>query len=1152
MPPKSFTPDTNIPSSFVEDKTPEPSSFASTATDILTTLFPVKNIGEAIGTKIAQVQAPPELKKYVAPSQATKMQIFGDVLGNALYFTPFGTIEAAVSKLIPATVARIATGAGVGLGVDVASRLSEGQTTGVFRPGLGTAIGTAIPALGPAARGVSRIAGETLGGTTGAGYGAIKAGMEAASQGGKIGTAFTESLRGGISPEQIVTEAKDALGSIIERRSEAYKNSLSTLKTATKTYDISPVQKKFSSLLQPYGVAVKNGELDFTRSPGLGRYSGDVNNMLKVLKDWGSKPGDRTVVGIDTLKQTIDDFRRGTAESKTLDSLVTALRNEAQGIIKDVPGYSDMVKNYAESTGLIKEIQRGLSLSDKAITDTAFRKLTTALRTNNEFRKQLVTELNQETGGLLIPKIAGQQLSETLPRGLARPLTSLGVAGATFGLGGLNLLITALATSPRLVGEIINALGVGAKGSKIILDALEKRLGAFQFPGDTILKKIQETPNKQGGFIKIGDSSHLAEAEKALRESKGLSANDIMQTFPDIQLKRDVPVTDIHGNKVVIPEGEALTPYELKGNKVLLQDGETYIVSKNQYQNIKGQAVSGEAKPFAPELAGTEESVRSGENDVSSKGAKALKMFNKPFDELTTAQKAKINAEVAVETQPTKYSSYQLPDGKNYKEILIKAPGAIPEPKGKVLTPTEFSGSANGDFGYELNGVKSANSYATKSAAQSAFERVRDKVWKNQETTNFKSSHWDEPNVISHLRLNERTYQGKKVTFMEELQSDWAREARKKGFSSHDQKVISDFETYHAELAKKYGVNPLQNVAMYKTLKNIPEAEIAKYDRLSLAANEARGGVPNNPLLKNWQELSVKRALKEAVDNNSEYFAWINGEQTSARYNLATYIDNVKWGKTTNAGKAERYIDLLDKNNKSIMVWMNDKGVIRKSSQGDWSGKKLDEVLGKGLADKIMAEETGTLSGEGLKFGGEWANNLYDKQVGNIVSDLTGAKVEKLDLGLPIDNKTTKWILHEKSGNSADKFAGVSDLKTGKTIYKEGVDPYIITDILGDGKFKAVPKNEVPRNFEQLPNGKTRFETSGGIVELRKGGYGLVDWAKEYSDHYASQTFAISTKKTTQQGIKITPEIRAIVNGESPLLKKPSGKEIVKKITLRK
>src|SRR3990167_10984831 len=51
-------------------------------------------------------------------------------------------------------------------------------------------------------------------------------------------------------------------------------------------------------------------------------------------------------------------------------------------------------------------------------------------------------------------------------------------------------------------------------------------------------------------------------------------------------------------------------------------------------------------------------------------------------------------------------------------------------------------------------------------------------------TPQFKSAHWDEPNVIAHLRMNERTYKGKKVDFMEELQSDWAREGRSKGFAT--------------------------------------------------------------------------------------------------------------------------------------------------------------------------------------------------------------------------------------------------------------------------------------------------------------------------------------------------------------------------------
>ena len=60
-----------------------------------------------------------------------------------------------------------------------------------------------------------------------------------------------------------------------------------------------------------------------------------------------------------------------------------------------------------------------------------------------------------------------------------------------------------------------------------------------------------------------------------------------------------------------------------------------------------------------------------------------------------------------------------------------------------------------------------------------------------------------------------------------------------------------------------------------------------------------------------------------------------------------------------------------------------------------------------------MEKESGKLSGEGLKFGGEWTTNLYDKQVKNIVENLTGQKVQMLDMNLPIEKgkrKTTKQM----------------------------------------------------------------------------------------------------------------------------------------------
>jgi len=594
----------------------------------------------------------------------------------------------------------------------------------------------------------------------------------------------------------------------------------------------------------------------------------------------------------------------------------------------------------------------------------------------------------------------------------------------------------------------------------------------------------------------------LQQLTQTLRGTKGMTSDQIQKQYPNIRLTKEVVAKDVYGNTVKIPDGKKLTPYEMKDGKIVLQDGQTYVVSKNQFANIKGNTVGGEAKPFAPELDGTEETVKG--TNVNPDGT----------------LKGKDN--------PPKYHYYQLPDGKNYKEVLIKAPvertQTLPDfiAEYKKRFPTSpLSDKEIGAFHKEgLNVPKIGKS--------------------TSEPAGFKSSHWDEPNVISHLRLNERTYKGKKVTFMEELQSDWAREGRKKGFTSDvalSWEKAAGNDDIHAVSGdgKKITITPEgSKFYVYEDGGRLGQTSDTLDGAKKIAQNYIGNGIPNNPLLKNWQQTSVKRALKEAVDNDSEYFAWINGEQTSARYSLATKVEKVDWGGADiKDGKfVNRNVTITPLEGKSVIkINVDNNGVIKEASRGsDWNGKKLDEVLGKGLADKIMADESGKLSGDGLKFGGEWANTLYDKQVGNIVKDLTGAKIEMMDMGLPIDKATTLKVF--KSG-SAPKDMTIADIKVGNQVYKGNTDsPFIITDVLGDGKFKAVPKDIYERAKEQ--------------VKIRMQGNENPDFnfTMDNVPNFTSktETFDISTKTTIQQGIQLTPEIKAMIRGEA-LDIKTSGKQ---------
>lgn len=438
-------------------------------------------------------------------------QIAGDVLKSASWLFPYAqTAKAAsipLSKVASPTLSRlggyVASGATGGYLADVGYDLEEGKSVGEsLKPGLGTAIGAAIPLAGPAVRGAGRLAGEGLGVSTGVGAGAIKEGLAASRAGGETSQAYKAALRGNISPEQIVDEARSALGTVVRNRTNAYKAQLEKLKTSTKEFNIKPVIESFNKKLEDFNVVFdEKGVPDFTRSPGLGRYETDLRKMSEVLNDWGSKPGDNTVVGIDTLKQVLDDFRIGSRDSQKFDSFVTALRNDAKNIIRNEPGYDKLVKGYEESTGLIKEIERGLSLGNKAQTDTAFRKLTGALRTNNEFRKQLISELDDVTGGLLTPKIAGQQLSEIAPRGLARIVGGGGaIAGLASGVGIIPILKALIFSSPRLVGELLNILGLTQNQIRKVLESITPK--GLRFPGDVLYDEVMGKKNQSASVAR--------------------------------------------------------------------------------------------------------------------------------------------------------------------------------------------------------------------------------------------------------------------------------------------------------------------------------------------------------------------------------------------------------------------------------------------------------------------------------------------------------------------------------------------------------------------------------------------------------------------------------------------------------------------------
>lgn len=454
-----------------------------------------KGVSDYVGAKIAKSQLPQDQKQYV--SEPSAKQVAGSALQLGSLLIPVGTAARGIGLGAKAlgigtkaagVIGASATGAGVGAINDFGNKLQTGEDSHG-----GALIGGAIPFAGPLLKGVSKvtgkIGGEVLGKTTGAGYGAIKTGYEASKAGGQKAESFMSALRGKTSPESIVDEAVGGLSTIKQSRRVNYQEQLSKLADNKTNLDITPIRQSIEDNLKKFNVTIGQDGLDFSRSPLRfnSQAQGDITNIVNTMKDYGTKEGDNFVTGVDNLKKAFSDLYTPSGQAR---AFVQSVKGATNDVLSKVPGYNKLTNDYAQKSDLIDEVSKGLSLGDKASTDTSFRKLTSALRQNNEFRKQLVDELDKASGGYLSSKIAGQQLNPILPRGLSGVAAGLGGAGSVI-FGSFIPLLKALAvTSPRLIGELTNALGISARKGKVLTDFLTKNGSKFNAPGDYLLRKI--------------------------------------------------------------------------------------------------------------------------------------------------------------------------------------------------------------------------------------------------------------------------------------------------------------------------------------------------------------------------------------------------------------------------------------------------------------------------------------------------------------------------------------------------------------------------------------------------------------------------------------------------------------------------------------
>ena len=332
---------------------------------------------------------------------------------------------------------------------------------------------------------------------------------------------------------------------------------------------------------------------------------------------------------------------------------------------------------------------------------------------------------------------------------------------------------------------------------------------------------------------------------------------------------------------------------------------------------------------------------------------------------------------VASKNGGSKFASYGPPGGENYREVLLTLP--VKESGGWVVT---------------LGGKKQAKVYASKQEAEAAASEGREEfgldagVSRENQDQAYISGHWDQKNVIAHIRVDDRTdADGKRVLFIREIQSDWGQGGKKKGFQLTEAQVKANAEK---ELELRRRVMALRQQGVKVPDDGTPASEIdPKFLELQslldqeneLRARNAfyRGLPPAAPFVQKtdaWVSLALKRAIVMAAQEGYDKVALINGEQAADMFDLSRQIDSV-------------YITKLKKGGFEFTARRDGSEVISRRVVQD--ADALAEVVGKDLAEKADQQELDTgkrYSGIDLKVGGEGMKAFYDKIVPKVAKDV--------------------------------------------------------------------------------------------------------------------------------------------------------------------
>jgi hypothetical protein len=275
-------------------------------------------------------------------------------------------------------------------------------------------------------------------------------------------------------------------------------------------------------------------------------------------------------------------------------------------------------------------------------------------------------------------------------------------------------------------------------------------------------------------------------------------------------------------------------------------------------------------------------------------------------------------AYVVPEAIPTKFGQYTLPGGENYRELLL----TMPTSEGSKL---------------------------------------------------YRSSHFNQPNILAHLRVNDRVdADGKKMLLIEEVQSDWHQAGREQGYAKNVTDELNALKKRMSDFGEQRDpvTNRMINEEEWFDLAN-------KRDELIKQSM----GVPDAPFKDTWYQLALKRAIQHAAENGYDRIGLTTGKQQAARFDLSKQVEQLNYKKNPDgtyqlSAQAEGRGNLIGES-------------IPENKLSDYVGKDVAKKITDNAGDDVNFGGNGSvsqpkdiwkgLSGIDLQVGGEGMKKYYDE-----------------------------------------------------------------------------------------------------------------------------------------------------------------------------